>query len=171
LTSTVVSLTGNPRPDSRTHLLARTLASELARVLDRDPPSDVDLAVLGAAVFDPADARADAAVATVLAGDVLVVASPTYKATYSGLLKTFLDRFGTGQLAGTAAVPILLGGAPNHRLAIDVHFTPLLYELGARVPVRGLFVLESEVPEFPKTAAAWAESHAGTLLEPIGALR
>jgi len=113
---------------------------------------------------DPADEGANAAVATVLASDLLVVASPTYKGTYSGLLKTFLDRLGTGSLArGTAAVPILLGGAPNHQLAIDVHFTPLLYELGARVPIRGLFVLESEVPEFSKTAAAWAEAHAGAL--------
>jgi FMN reductase len=52
----------------------------------------------------------------VLDGDVLVVASPTYKATYSGLLKAFLDRLATGSLAGKTAVPVLLGGAPNHQL-------------------------------------------------------
>jgi FMN reductase len=37
-----------------------------------------------------------------------------------------------------------------------VHFTPLLLELGADVPVRGLFVLESELDRFDETAAAWA---------------
>jgi FMN reductase len=63
-------------------------------------------------------------------------------------------------------VPILLGGAPNHTLAIDVHFAPLLYELGARVPVRGLFVLEADLPQFAETAQRWAQAHAHSLLEP-----
>jgi len=161
---TIVTVVGNPRPASRTHTLARTLASELAGVLDSDPPLDVDLAALGPAVLDPDDERANAAVADVLAGDLLVIASPTYKATYSGLLKAFLDRLATGALAGAAAVPVLLGGAPNHQLAVDVHFTPLLFELGARVPVRGLFVLEADVPQFGHSAEEWARAHARALL-------
>jgi len=165
VTPSIVAVTGNPRPASRTHTLARTLAGELARALATDPPADVDLAEIGAGVLEPGDERAQAATAVVLASDLLVLASPTYKATYSGLLKAFLDRLGTGALAGKAAVPILLGGAPNHHLAIDVHFTPLLYELGARVPVRGLFVLESEVPRFSSAAAVWAQANAGALLE------
>jgi FMN reductase len=166
LSSRIVTVVGNPRPSSRTHAIARTLASELARVIESEPPVDVDLAELGTAVLDPDDARADAAIAEVLAGDLLVIASPTYKATYSGLLKGFLDRLGTGTLAGAAAVPVLLGGAPSHQLAIDVHFTPLLYELGARVPVRGLFVLEADLPQFGETAERWAQAHARALLEP-----
>ena len=152
----VVALVGNPRPDSRTHRIARTLAAELGRVLAAPPAEEVDLAVLGPAVLDPADAASAAAVERTLAADVLVVASPTYKATYSGLLKAFLDRVGTGALRGTRAVPVLLGGAPDHRLAVDVHLTPLLLELGASVPARGLFVLESELDGFDVTASAWA---------------
>jgi FMN reductase len=167
VTTSIVAVTGNPRPQSRTHTVARTLAGELARVLGTDPPADVDLAEIGAGVLDPGDERSQAATAIVLASDLLVLASPTYSATYSGLLKAFLDRLGTRPLAGKTAVPLLLGGAPNHQLAIDVHFTPLLYELGARVPVRGLFVVESDVPEFSNAAAVWAQAHAGTLLEPV----
>ena len=159
----IVTVVGNPRPESRTHALARTLADELAAVLPEATVSAVDLAVLGPRVLDPADEAAAAAVKEVLAADVLVIASPTYKATYSGLLKAFLDRLGTGSLAGKTAVPILLGGAPNHLLAVDVHFTPLLLELGATVPARGLFVLESEVPDFGGFAAQWAASHAPAL--------
>ncbi|HEU5418826.1 MAG TPA: NAD(P)H-dependent oxidoreductase [Streptosporangiaceae bacterium] len=159
----IVTVTGNPRPDSRTHLLARTLGGALAGVLPDAAVSDVDLAVLGPRVLDPADAAADAAVKEVLGGDVLVIASPTYKATYSGLLKSFLDRLGTGSLAGKAAVPVLLGGAPDHLLAVDVHFTPLLLELGASVPARGLFVLESDVADFGTFAAGWAAGHAPAL--------
>ena len=161
----VVIVVGNPRAASRTHGIARTLGSELARGRE---VIEVDLAVLAPALFG-ADATGAVAGAleAVLEADLLVIASPTYKATYSGLLKTFLDRLGTGALAGTPAVPVLLGGVPRHALAVDVHFTPLLLELGASVPVRGLFVLESELDAFPAAAAAWA-SHAGPRLAASG---
>jgi FMN reductase len=159
----IVAVVGNPRPASRTHGLARTLAAELARVLPGAATGEVDLAALGPGVLDPADVPASAAVDVVLAADMLVVASPTYKATYSGLLKAFLDRLATGSLAGKTAVPVLLGGAPNHQLAVDVHFTPLLLELGADVPVRGLFVLESDVEGFASFAAQWTAAHGPAL--------
>jgi FMN reductase len=160
----VTALTGNPRPESRTHGLARTLAAEIARALAPATADEVDLAPLGPGVLDPGDAAADAAVRQVLEADVLVVASPTYKAAYSGLLKGFLDRFATGGLAGLSAVPVLLGGLPSHQLAVDLHFAPLLLELAAAVPVRGLFVLESEVAGFGAFAAGWADAHAPALL-------
>jgi FMN reductase len=162
MSPTVVSVVGNPRADSRTHQLARVLTAELATILGYGT-GEVDLAQLSTRVLDPADATAIAATEQVLAADMLVVASPTYKATYSGLLKAFLDRLGTGALAGAPAIPILLGGAPNHQLAVDVHFTPLLLELGARVPARGLFVLEADVPAFAESAHEWVRANAGWL--------
>jgi FMN reductase len=160
----ITALTGNPRPESRTHGLARTLAAELAGALPGAATSEVDLAALGPRVLD-----ARAAVAEVLAADILVVASPTYKGTYSGLLKSFLDRFETGGLAGKSAVCILLGGAPNHLLAVDLHMSPLLLELGAQVPARGLFVLESDVGDFGTFATAWANEHVQVLQAASGA--
>lgn len=160
----VLALTGNPRPASRSHALARTLASAIAAQAGQAAADEIDVALLGAGVLDPVDERARSATEQVLAADILVVSSPTYKATYAGLLKVFLDRFGTGALKGIAAVPILLGGAPHHRLAVDVHLTPLLLELGASVPVRGLFVLEAEVDGFEAFAADWSGQHTATLL-------
>ncbi|HEX5192425.1 MAG TPA: NAD(P)H-dependent oxidoreductase [Solirubrobacteraceae bacterium] len=168
---TVLAIAGNPRPGSRTQGLARTLASELAAVLDGTMADEVDLAALGPKVLDYDDPLAAAAAARTLDADVLVISSPTYKATYSGLLKAFLDRIGTGALAGAAAIPILLGGAPNHMLAVDVHFTPLLIELGAVVPAGGLFVLESDVESFPAFAATWARERRELLAGAVAARR
>jgi len=166
-TTRIVSVVGNPRPDSRTHVIADTLTHAIAGELGVRSIGKVDLAVLGVRTFDPDDAAAVGAVEEVVGADVLVVASPTYKATYSGLLKLFLDRIATGALSGTRAVPMLLGGAPNHRLATDVHFAPLLLELGASLPARGLFVLESEVDGFMATAKEWARRHAAELVAPL----
>ena len=161
--SRVLAVVGNPRPASRTHAIAHTLADEIARAISGERAPDVDLAAFGARVLDHGDAEVAGAVEQVLAADVVVVASPTYKATYSGLTKGFLDRVPTGALGGRRAVPVLLGGAPNHQLAVDVHLAPLLLELGASVPARGLFVLEAEVEAFPARAAAWADAHAAAL--------
>jgi FMN reductase len=160
--TSVIAVIGNPRPDSRTHALARQLVTALARELG-GTTDEVDLALLGPKVLDVDDAQSREATERVLSADLIVAASPTYKATYSGLLKAFLDRFGAGSLGGVPAVPVLLGGAPNHTLAVDVHFTPLLMELGASVPARGLFVLESAVAEFESFAAEWAALHADVL--------
>jgi hypothetical protein len=55
VSSRIVTVIGNPRPASRTHMLARTLVVELAQVLGSEPPVDVDLAELGGAVLDPGD--------------------------------------------------------------------------------------------------------------------
>lgn len=161
--ASIVSLIGNPRPASRTHTLAQTLGTELAGALGDARHATVDLAVSGHRVLVSDDAQVLAAVESVLSADILVVASPTYKATYSGLLKAFLDRLATGALSGAAAIPLMLGGAPNHQLAVDVHLTPLLLELGAAVPARGLFVLESDVEAFAAVARLWARDHAAAL--------
>jgi FMN reductase len=144
-------------------MIARTLVDTISAELGSEPGPEVDLSDFGPRTLDGADAEVARAVEAVLEADVLVLASPTYKATYSGLLKAFLDRIGTGALEGTAALPVLLGGSSNHQLAVDVHFTPLLLELGAAVPVRGLFVLEGELDRFPETARAWAAGHAAAL--------
>lgn len=159
----IIALSGNPRPQSRTHTLAVTLAAELARVIPDAAVTEIELADLGSRVLEQRDPDAAAAVNQVLAADILVIASPTYKASYSGLLKSFLDRFGTGSLAGKTAVPVMLGGLPGHQLAVNLHFAPLLAELGARVPAGGLFVLESDVPGFATSAAAWAKENATAL--------
>ena len=160
----LVALSGNPRPQSRTHALAVTLATEVASVLPGSTVSEVELAGLGSRVLEPDDAAAQAAVTQVLEADILFISSPTYKASYSGLLKSFLDRFGHQGLTGKSAVPIMLGGLASHQLAVNVHFSPLLLELGAKVPAGGLFVLESEVGGFSTFAADWARAQAAVLV-------
>ena len=150
---TVTALVGNPRPRSRTHTAAVELRDALAGGGDT---ALVDLAELAGELLDPDSAARRDALATVAESDVLVVASPTYKATYTGLLKLFLDGYGPSPLAGVEAVPLMVGAAPHHALAVDVHLTPLLLELGASVPRRGLYVLESELADFAGRAREWA---------------
>ncbi len=137
---------GNPKPRSRTYQAAHIVAERLA---GRPADLDIDLTDLGAALLDTSDPGVTSLVAAVQASELVVVASPTYKATYTGLLKLFLDRFGGGSLAGTTAVPLMLGGHWRHALAADMLLKPVLVELGATCPTAGLFLLESEFADGP----------------------
>lgn len=142
---------GNPKPGSRTLAAATTV---VRRLTDAEPDLVVDLARLGPALLDWQDPSIAALVEAVGSADLVVVASPTYKATYTGLLKLFLDRFaGGGGLRG-AAVPLMLGAASDHALAPELHLRPLLVELGASVPTPALYVLDREYDR-PEAYDGW----------------
>ncbi len=131
---------GNPRPASRTLAAALHLHREL---VGREPDLVVDVATLGAGLVDWSDAAIDELVAEVGRAGLVVFACPTYKATYTGLLKLFLDRFAAGQLTGVA-VPLMLGGGPAHALAPEHGLVPLLSHLGGVVPGSALYVLDQQ---------------------------
>jgi len=79
------------------------------------------------------------------------------QATYTGLLTLFLDRFAGGTGLTGAAVPLVLGAGPAHALAPEVYLRPLLTELGAVVPVRGLYVLDTQYDR-PEAYTDWFAS-------------
>lgn len=112
---------------------------------------------LGAGLLGWGDPAVADAVARVQAADLAIVASPTFKATYTGLLKLFLDQFATGTgLKGVVAVPLMLGAAPGHQLAPELLLKPVLVELGATVPTPAVYQLDSTYLEDPKLAE-WVE--------------
>lgn len=149
----VAVVVGNPKPRSRTYQAAHLVAERLA---GRPPDLSIDLTDLGAALLDWSDPGVFDLVAAVQASELVVVASPTYKATYTGLLKLFLDRFGGGSMAGVTAVPLMLGGHWRHALAPELLLKPVLVELGATCPTAGLFLLETEY-EGGDTLEGWLE--------------
>jgi FMN reductase len=154
----IAVVTGNPKPASRTHGVALAVAGALSAGLQPEPPAPlvIDLAEYAPRLFDWSDAELSQLTAAVAAADVAVFASPTYKAAYTGLLKAFLDRYGSNGLAGTVAVPVMTGGWPGHLLAVEVHLRPVLVELGATVPARGLYVTEPELAGLDAAITRWA---------------
>jgi len=161
----VVTLVGNPRAGSRTLAAARAVAARVAdhlRLTTTEGGSaedTIDLAELATELLAPEHPRADEARDVVAGATVLVVATPVYKGSYTGLLKAFLDLYGPDGLAGVVAVPVVVSGDPAHALAGEVHLRPLLVELGATVPVRTLALLDSRLggAELAVTVDAWLE--------------
>jgi FMN reductase len=114
----------------------------------------IDLATLGTAILDWSDESVADLVKQVGAADLVVVASPTYKAAYTGLLKLFLDRFAGGTGLSGIAIPFMLGGSPAHSLAPELTLRPVLTEIGGIVPVRGLYVVDRSYDD-PAAYADW----------------
>jgi FMN reductase len=168
----IAVVVGNPKAQSRTLTAATAMASAIAAGFPGTPEVlTVDLAEVAGRLFDWADQGVAELNASVAAADVLVAASPTYKATYTGLLKAFLDRYGNNGLAGVTAVPLMVGAAPIHALAPEVHLRPLLVELGASVPSRGLYVTEDQFDDLGPVIEAWAATAGPLLAAGVGAGR
>jgi FMN reductase len=148
---------GNPKPQSRTLNVgvAVARAASDAAGLDGTEELVVDLAGVGAELLDWSSDRVRQLVDSVAGCSLLVVASPTFKASYTGLLKCFLDWFGTTGLSGVVTVPVMVGAGPTHALAVEVHLRPVLVEIGATLPTRGLYVPESDLLRLDDVIDEW----------------
>lgn len=149
----VTVVVGNPKPASRTLHAATALA---ARLTGQPPQTTIDLIELGAGLLGFGDAAVGEAVAALAASDVAIIASPTYKGSYTGLLKCFLDQIARDALAGVLAFPVMLGADWRHSLAPEAFLKPVLAELGAACPTRGLYLLDSDF-EDPDGLDAWLD--------------
>ncbi|MEU7552231.1 NADPH-dependent FMN reductase [Streptomyces sp. NPDC044571] len=143
---TLLALSGSPSLHSRTAVVADHVLHRLSHAgfdtahlaLRQLPAADLLAGRRGA----PEIRRALEAVAE---ADGIVVATPVYKASYTGLLKAFLDLLPQDGLAGKTVLPVATGGSLAHVLTLDYALRPVLAALGARHVTAGRFVLDSAV--------------------------
>lgn len=142
-TRIVVVSAGLSNPSS-TRLLADRLAAATAEALEEAELTHVELRDLAHDLTDhlltgfPSPALATA-LAAVRDADGLVVVTPVFSASYSGLFKTFFDVLEARTLEGT---PVLIGataGTARHSLVLDHALRPLFAYLRAIVVPTGVF--------------------------------
>lgn len=158
MTVKVAVVVGNPKPQSRTLRVATTLVEHLL-----DPGSFettvIDLADHESEIFSWPSEKMASLNALVAESDLAVFASPTYKATYTGLLKAFLDRYPANGLAGVVGLPVLTGADLTHSMGPTVNLAPLLAELGAIVPGRGFYFVSSQMDRLDELVDAAAREY------------
>jgi FMN reductase len=104
----------------------------------------------GGALLEWGNADVTRAIEAVRGADAVVFASPTFKATYTGLLKLFLDQFPSDGLKGVMSFPLMLGAGPAHAMAPDLLLKPVLVELGGVCPAAGLYLIDKSYNEDPR---------------------
>jgi FMN reductase len=167
--SRVVALSGNPRSGSRTSLVARAVAEDLAgRLGFTEPVTSFELTDIAAQLFAKTATEPDRYRLAVADAAIAVVATPVYKASYTGLLKAFFDRFPSGGLRGVVAVPVVVSASPAHSFVAEHVLRPLLVDLGAIVPVKALAITERQLDDLDAVIGTWADEAAPVLGRLVG---
>ena len=84
-------------------------------------------------------------VAKVQAARTIIIATPVYKAAYSGVLKAFLDLLPQDGFVDKIILPIATGGSLAHLLAIDYALKPLFFALGAQHILKGIYIQDAQL--------------------------
>ncbi|MBC9824169.1 NADPH-dependent FMN reductase [Terrabacter sp. MAHUQ-38] len=148
--SRILTVSGSPSVVSRSAKLLDHVSRSLVRsghdvthLNLRDLPAE---ALLHARFDDPA--IIEAARQLELA-DGVVVATPVYKAAYTGLLKAWLDLLPQYALTDKTVLPLATGGSVAHALALDYGLRPVLSSMGARHIVQGFLVVDRYLETSP----------------------
>jgi FMN reductase len=142
----ILAVSGSPSPVSRTTAVLDLVSQQLSR-----EGHDVDVLylralpaypLLHADMSDPYIANARDRLAQ---ADAVVLATPVYKASFSGLLKVWFDSVAQLALTGKTVLPLATGGSLTSVLALDYALRPVLSAMGAAHVVPGYFVLDKLV--------------------------
>lgn len=172
----VVGVSGSPTRPSRTTALVTEVAEAFAdrlgghaTVIELGPL----LGDLGAGPFrGDLGENAQRALAAVEAADVIVVGSPAYRATYTGLFKLFFDHIGQHALVDKPIVLTATGGSDRHALLVEHQMRPLFGFFQALTLPLGIFANEGDFEDYRVTSDDLraridvAVSRTATLLSP-----
>lgn len=148
---TVLLVAGSPSEKSRSAALLDAVQQRLhQRGAHVERLQIRDLSPQALILADFGNRSISHAIGRVAAADVLVVATPVYKAAYSGVLKVFLDLLPQTALEGKTVLPLATGGSPHHMLALDYALRPVLQSLGAKQILPGIYATDSQVTLTPE---------------------
>lgn len=157
----VVAISGSLQRPSRTLALTDAIVTALgaARPIDarRIELGEIGSRLAGALTRAQVPADLDALIRAIETADALVVASPVYRASYTGLFKHLFDLVRHDALVD---VPVLLaatGGSERHALVIDHQLRPLFSFFQARTLPIGVYASESDFDRYQIASPALRE--------------
>ncbi|WP_296192001.1 FMN reductase [uncultured Microbacterium sp.] len=143
---------GLSNPSSTRMLADRLLQATVTTLADRGIEASADVFELRDYAHDItnnmltgfAPAPLEAMINAVVSADALIVVTPIFSTSYSGLFKSFIDVLDPDSLRGK---PVLIGanaGTARHSLAIDYAIRPLFAYLHAEPVSTGVFAASSD---------------------------
>ena len=156
----VLLIAGSPSEPSRSAALldaAQTRLQAHGLRVQRLSVHDVSADALLRADFS--DPSILAAVRQVAQARAIVIATPVYKAAYSGALKALLDVLPQTALQGKTVLPLATAGSPGHMLALDYALRPVLQALSARLVLQGVYATDAQLPRGPEGVRLDADVH------------
>jgi FMN reductase len=163
MTTRIAVISAGITEPSSTRLLADRLTEAVVRAIPgdvvvevvevREVAHDLTNNVLTGFASPQLQARLDA----IVEADGVIVSTPIYSASYSGLFKMLVDVLPKDSLRGRPVLLGATGGTARHSLAIDHALRPLFAYLGALVAPTAVFAASED----------WGSVEAGRLGERI----
>lgn len=152
-TRTLAVLSGGLGHPSSTRLLADQLATATHQaLLGRGAEASIDTVelrdhahdVTNTALTGVPTGTLGSAMDTVSAADGLIVVTPIFNASYSGLFKTFFDVLEPGTLTAKPVLIAATGGTPRHSLALEHALRPMFTYLRAVVAPTAVYAASED---------------------------
>lgn len=143
-----VAFSGSYQRPSRTRVLVEEIASCISRLQGGNLAS-YDVQDLGPSLgtshrLEDLDPAARGIVQRVLAADILVVGSPVYKGSYTGLFKHLFDLLEPTALAGKTVALAATGGSERHALVIEHQLRPLFGFFATHSAPTGIYATDRD---------------------------
>ena len=145
---TVVGLSGSPSTPSRTCAIVEAVINRIAAQTGAHARLiDVANLVPGLGIRSRAEAspQVEEALRAIESASLLVVGSPVYKGSYTGLFKHLIDLINYPALLGIPVALLAAGGSDRHALVIEHQLRPLFAFFGAKTLATGVFLTDKMI--------------------------
>jgi FMN reductase len=144
----IVAVSGSWQSPSKTRSLTDAVVEAIARHRSSDV-TKIDLAEVGTEIATLKNIKAgspeiQSLFSAVEQSDLLIVGSPVFKASYTGLFKHFFDLLDPSALAGKPVVLTATGGSHHHALVLEHHFRPLFGFFRAQTLPTAIYAVEGD---------------------------
>jgi FMN reductase len=154
----VVAVSGSLTHPSKTTVLVEEIVAALGRALPIEPHlialHELGPSLAGSLKRSQLPAEVEAELQRIESADVLVVASPVYRASFTGLFKHLFDFVDQYALVDTPVLLAASGGSERHALIIEHQFRPLFAFFQALTLPVGIYAHDSEFTDYKVTDAA-----------------
>lgn len=156
----IVGFAGSSSRPSRTRNLVEAVVQSAALRAGVTTTTEVyDLTEIHPSLGATLDARQappdlQALIDTITAADALIVGSPVYKGTYTGLFKHLFDLIEPKALKDKPIVLTATGGSERHALVLDHGLRPLFAFFSADILATGLYATETDFSDYRPSSPA-----------------
>ena len=152
MTVKVVGVSGSLKAPSRTIELVEQIVAQLGTHLDVEPTlirvNELGPHFAGALTRDELQHEVEDALLAIESADVLVVASPVYRASFTGLFKHLFDFVDQYALVDKPVILAATGGSERHALIIEHQFRPLFGFFQALTLPLGIYAHDSDFTDY-----------------------
>lgn len=153
---TVVGVSGSLKAPSRTITLVEELVGAIGQQLPVESRiirvNELGPSFAGALTRSELPAEVEDALQAIESADVLVVASPVYRASFTGLFKHLFDFVDQYALVDTPVLLAATGGSERHALIIEHQFRPLFSFFQALTLPVGVYAHDSDFTDYKLTS-------------------